>query len=1056
MESIAHVKARTIPQPRSIPIIGNLFDVDGDAPIQSLMPLAARCGPIFKITILGYTMIWLSSQELVSEVCDETRFSKQVHNSLLELRALAGDGLFTAFGTEPNWARAHRLLMPAFGPLGVRGMFGRMLDIAEQMMVRWERFGDAALDLADNMTRLTLDTLALCALDYRFNSFYRDELHPFIAAMNGSLLEAAARERRPPFVSNAMVRTRRRYEADVKTMHDLADGLLAARRRETDGPTRGDLLDKMLYGRDPVTGEGLSDENIRNQLVTFLIAGHETTSGLLSFAVFLLLQNPNALRKARACVDEALGPATPTVDDLGRLRYVEQILMETLRLWPTAPAFAVTPHEPTTIGGCYEVVPGDEILVLLPGLHRDKKVWGDDADAFRPERFAPGAAEALPPHAWKPFGNGQRACIGRGFAMQEAQLVLALLLQRFDLSLADPSYVLKVHESLTMKPKGLMIRARRREPAGRPPTAHSGPLESATLTRPEAKPAGQTTPLLVLHGGNSGSSEAFARTLASRSADYGYDPTLASLDAFAGRLPSEGAVIIITASYEGLPPDNARRFMSWLVGLAPCSLEGVRYAVFGCGNRQWARTYQAVPTQADDGLRAAGATRVRARGETDASGDFTGGFEAWCDGLWPDLAAALGKQPPAAAIRTTLDVDVLPPTRQALLGQPDLQAGSVLENRELVDMTSSIGRSKRHLGIRLPAGMTFRAGDYLAVLPHNPALAVARALRVFGLPADTQVMVRGATSLPANRQSSLAEILGAYVELGQPATRRQVEELAAIAPCAAERAALLALAEPEAYEAEVAAKRVSLLDLLDRHPATRPSLGQFLSWLPPTRIRQYSISSSPLVQATECSLTVAVLDEPALSGEARHRGVATTYLAQLAPGDVITVAVRPARTGFHLPPPATPIVMVCAGSGIAPFRGFLQERSMLLAKGEALGSALLFFGCMHPDVDWLYRDELLAWQTQAVVDLRMAFSRERPDLRCRVQDRLWRDRREVAETFAQGAYVYVCGRADTMVPAVRSTFVDILVREMGEGSAGGPVAIAALEAAGRYMVDAFA
>ena len=1054
MDSIPHVMARTIPQPRPIPIIGNLFDVDGDAPIQSLMPLAVRCGPIFKITILGYTMIWLSSQELVSEVCDETRFSKQVHNSLLELRALAGDGLFTAFGTEPNWARAHRLLMPAFGPLGVRGMFARMLDIAEQMMVRWERFGDAAFDLADNMTRLTLDTLALCALDYRFNSFYRDQLHPFVAAMNGSLSEAAARERRPPFVSNAMIRTRRRYEADVKTMHDLADGLLAARRRETGGPTRGDLLDKMLHGRDPVTGEGLSDENIRNQLVTFLIAGHETTSGLLSFAVFLLLRNPEALRKARACVDEALGTATPTVDDLARLRYVEQILMETLRLWPTAPAFAVTPHDPTTIGGCYEVVPGDEILVLLPSLHRDRKVWGEDADAFRPERFAPGAAEALPPHAWKPFGNGQRACIGRGFAMQEAQLVLTMLLQRFDLSLADPTYVLKVHESLTMKPKGLMVRARRREPAG--PTPHPGPFEKAAPARPEAGWAGPATPLLVLYGGNSGSSEAFAGTLARRSADQGYHPTLASLDAFAGKLPSEGAVIIITASYEGLPPDNARRFMSWLAGLAPGSLDGVRYAVFGCGNRQWARTYQAVPTQADDGLRAAGATRLRARGETDASGDFTGGFEAWCDGLWPDLAAALGREPPASANRTTLDVDVLPPTRQALLGQPDLQAGSVLENRELVDMTSSIARSKRHLGIRLPPGMTFRAGDYLAVLPHNPAAAVARALRVFGLPGDAQVMVRGATSLPADRQTSLAEILGAYVELGQPATRRQVGELAAIAPSATERAALLALAEPEAYDAEVAARRVSLLDLLDRHPATRPSLGQFLGWLPPTRIRQYSISSSPLVEASECSLTVAVLDEPALSGEARHRGVATTYLAQLAPGDAITVAVRPARTGFHLPPPATPIVMVCAGSGIAPFRGFLQERSVLLAKGESLGPALLFFGCMHPDVDWLYREELLDWQAQGIVDLRMAFSRERADLRCRVQDRLWRDRREVAEMFVEGAHVYVCGRADTMVKAVRSTFVDILVRQTGEGPAGDPVAAAALEATGRYMVDAFA
>ena len=511
-----------IPQPKPYPIVGNLFDMDPDSPTMSLVPVAVKYGPIFTLTVLGYRMIWVTSQALVAELCDETRFSKRVHNSLLELRRLAGDGLFTAFGDEPNWARAHRLLMPAFGPLGVRDMFGRMLDIAEQMMVRWERFGEADIDLTDNTTRLTLDTLALCALDYRFNSFYRDELHPFVAAMNGSLTEAASRERRPSFVSHAMLKTRRRYEADIRTMHDLAGDLLAARRLATTGPTRHDLLDKMLYGRDPVTGESLSDDNIRNQLVTFLIAGHETTSGLISFAIYLLLRNPDIQQKARATVDAVLGDAVPAIGDLPRLRYVEQILMETLRLWPTAPAFAVTPHEPTTIGDGYQVVPGDEILVLLPSLHRDPKVWGDDAEAFRPERFAPGVAEQLPPHAWKPFGNGQRACIGRGFAMQEAHLVLTLVLQRFDLSFADPAYELKVHESLTMKPKGLVIRARRRAPQVGIVRPASTPLPVATQCPNALAPGEAVAPLLLLYGGHSGSSEAFARTLGRQAAPHGY------------------------------------------------------------------------------------------------------------------------------------------------------------------------------------------------------------------------------------------------------------------------------------------------------------------------------------------------------------------------------------------------------------------------------------------------------------------------------------------------------------------------------------------------------
>ncbi len=205
----------------------------------------------------------------------------------------------------------------------------------------------------------------------------------------------------------------------------------------------------MLEGRDPETGEGLSDENIRYQMVTFLIAGHKTTSGLLSFALYLLLKNPKVLEKARGIVDEVLGGERPQVEDLSKLRYVEQILQESLRLWPTAPAFALAPKEPTTLAGRYPVTPEDTLFVLTPMLHRDPAVW-DEPEAFRPERFAPETAQTLPPNAWKPFGNGMRSCIGRGFALQEAQLVLSMILQRFDLTMADPGYKLEVAETLTL------------------------------------------------------------------------------------------------------------------------------------------------------------------------------------------------------------------------------------------------------------------------------------------------------------------------------------------------------------------------------------------------------------------------------------------------------------------------------------------------------------------------------------------------------------------------------------------------------------------------------
>ena len=175
-------------------------------------------------------------------------------------------------------------------------------------------------------------------------------------------------------------------------------------------------------------------------------------------------------------------------------------------------------------------------------------------------------------------------------------------------------------------------------------------------------------------------------------------------------------------------------------------------------------------------------------------------------------------------------------------------------------------------------------------------------------------------------------------------------------------------------------KRVSMLDMLEQYGHINLSFGAFLSLLPPMRIRQYSISSSPLVDPSCVSLTVSVVDAPALSGlgNTRFRGVASTFLAGLKVEDHISVAVRPSGAQFALPSdPATPIVMFAAGSGLAPFRGFVQERAAQKTAGRDVGRAVLFFGCRDPEEDYLYMDaELREWVEAGVVEVRPAFSRK--------------------------------------------------------------------------------
>jgi cytochrome P450/NADPH-cytochrome P450 reductase len=700
--------AHKIPQPPVRPLVGNAPDIDPEGPIQSMVRLTQQYGPIVQLTLpADASMVLLGSRELVADACDETRFEKHLLRPLQQLRTVVGDALFTAENTEPNWGKAHRILMPAFGPLVMRGYFDDMLDVAEQLFTKWERFGpEHRIDVTDDMTRLTLDTIALCGFGYRFNSFYQREMHPFVDAMVRVLVESGNRARRLPLQTQLMFLSQRQYEADASFMYGVTDELIARRRKAPLENSPRDLLSLMLNSHDPLTGERLDDTNIRQQLVTFLVAGHETTSGLLSFAVHLLLKNPEALAHVREQVDRVLGDEMPRFEHLAQLDRVDHVLRETLRLYPTAPGFSVHARQDTKLAGRYDVKKGDVFLVVIPALHRDPAVWREP-DRFDPTRFEPAAFREIPDKAWLPFGNGQRSCIGRAFALQEATLVLAMLLQRFDIAEASP-YTLKIKEALTMKPTGLMLRARVRRHVSRTiatrPSASEGPAAA-----PPTNTHG--TPLLLLFGSNSGSSDAFARRIASDGQARGYQTRVMPLDDAAGRLPREGAVVIVASSYNGQPADNARAFSTWLAGVPAASLSGVRYAVFGCGNRDWVETWQAVPRRLDAQLQGAGAQSLMERGEADARGDFFGDFERWYAPFWETLERSLGVTAGPVASGPLYQVEVVPSAGGELVKQNRLDLATVTENRELVDLSSPLGRSKRHLELALPAGTSYASGD---------------------------------------------------------------------------------------------------------------------------------------------------------------------------------------------------------------------------------------------------------------------------------------------------------------------------------------------------------
>ncbi|CAM5580634.1 Cytochrome P450 OS=Streptomyces alboniger OX=132473 GN=CP975_32945 PE=3 SV=1 [Streptomyces alboniger] len=454
--------------PHRIPLLGDVVGAGVRTPLQDSMRLAERLGPIFRRKAFGKEFVFVWGAGLAADLADESRFAKHVGLGVANLRPVAGDGLFTAYNHEPNWQLAHDILAPGFSRDAMAGYHPLMLDVARQLTARWDERESAGrpVDVPGDMTKLTLETIARTGFGHDFGSFERSAPHPFVTAMVGTLSFAQRRNVVPPLLGPLVLRgANRRNEADMAFLNRTVDAVVAARRASAGRGGHGDLLDRMLDVAHPETGERLSAENIRRQVITFLVAGHETTSGALSFALHYLSRSPDVLARARAEVDEVWGRAgEPAYEQVAKLRYVRRVLDESLRLWPTAPGFAREAREDTVLGGAHPMRRGAWALVLAAMLHRDPAAWGERPEEFDPDRFAPSAVRARPAHVFKPFGTGARACIGRQFALHEATLVLGLLLRRYDLH-ADPGYRLRVAERLTLMPDGLTLRLTRRAPA---------------------------------------------------------------------------------------------------------------------------------------------------------------------------------------------------------------------------------------------------------------------------------------------------------------------------------------------------------------------------------------------------------------------------------------------------------------------------------------------------------------------------------------------------------------------------------------------------------------
>lgn len=1054
-----------VPGPKGYPIVGNLPDLrHPDGTMAAIRALHHEYGDIIKFHAAGHTLYFCADADIITQMREHPDIFPKLVEGKGGLANLSengvGRGLFTSSDNDPLWHQAHRILMPAFSATALKNYYQRILAVADDLFEYLDALKPGESFLAtDIMTQMTFEAIAYAAFNKRYGAIGKSEMPPFIAAMNVVLSDAMEEPRR--ILPEAFYReAREKRSAANEVMHEEVQSLIRDRRAAM---ARGeavpaDILQIMLTTPDRITGLVLPDENIGAQLITFLVAGHETTSGLLSYTLYHLWKNPEVQEKLIAEADTVLGrdySYRPTYEDCARLEYTQRVLKEALRRNPTAPAFTRAITRDVVVGGRYQLHAGERIYASLDTLHHNPKYWGPNAEVFNPDNFLPEAEAARHPDAYHPFGMGMRACIGFQFALLEAKMVLARFAQRYLARPKDPNYTLKTRQALTVKPDHLeMVLSRRPEIKGKFPAKIVEAKTEVITTLPGH------LPMSVLYGSNMGTSRDIALALAQEAGKRGFTATVRELDEQVGQpWLTEGPVVIVTSTYNGTPPDNAAKFAEYLTSAPASACQGVRFAVLGCGNKQWKQTFQKFPRLIHDRLQELGATSFCDAGAADADGDFESAVESWKADLWKALTSLA----PAAPQPETED-EASPTVKVDVVNFAGAGAGAVAPTRTKLDENSFVTTirvnrelqlpgaptSTRHIEVSLPESVSYLAGDHLGVFPHNPADSVDKVAALCGVTPSTVVMLSplqphldGAGGLPLGVPIPVGELLATHVDLMGPVTRRELRAWARRADCPPDKVKIEQwLAN---FAQAIGEARPTMTDLLEQLPSLRLDLATLLALRPPLKPRYYSISSSPRLAPDFCSITVGV--QHFLSGEKEREGLCSGYLATCPEGSDLRVVVRDTGSAFRLPAdPAAPVILVGPGTGLAPMRGFLQERHALRTSGTTVGPTCLFFGC-RGDYDYIYREELETYAREGTLDvLDVAFSRRPGQQKVYVQELIRQRADVIREWIAKGGSILVCGNARGMAPAVHEALTEIL----------GAETVASLEHDGRYLQDVWA
>jgi cytochrome P450 len=421
-----------------------------DDPLGTFTAAAREYGDRVRLGIGPRELLLLSSPDDIEQVLVMQNRKFHKGRGLTFTSRVLGNGLLTSEGEF--WRRQRRLAQPAFHRQRIAAMAHTMVDYAERHTGTW-RDGEVR-DIAEDMMRLTFAIAARTLFGVDVEDEADTVREVLTLAMRHTNRRIRALVRVPPWVPTP---ANRRFERAAARLDHVVLRIIQARREDPNA--HDDLLGLLMGARDE-DGSGLSDRQLRDESMTLLLAGHETTANALTWAWYLLDRHPAARAALEAEVDQVLEGRRPTPEDAGRLTYANAVVSEALRLYPPAWIIGRRAVEPFTLGP-HTFPAGTQVLMSQWVVHRDPRFY-DRPDQFLPERWLDGRTKGLPPFAYFPFGGGPRLCIGKPFALMEAVLVLAVTASRFRLELVE-GHPVEPEPLITLRPRyGLKMTVRRR------------------------------------------------------------------------------------------------------------------------------------------------------------------------------------------------------------------------------------------------------------------------------------------------------------------------------------------------------------------------------------------------------------------------------------------------------------------------------------------------------------------------------------------------------------------------------------------------------------------